>query len=80
MLIGIETTPVTKLTYFPTKKQAKRWKKKHPGCDIWIVPDNCKPTKIDLTDIWSRNNKLSRVECQLIWYEKKRIDYFDDPD
>ena len=72
MLIGVETTPRTKLNYFPTERQAHKWLKKHPGHRVLIVPDNHKPTKIDLEDIWRRNNRLSPTDCQLHWYEQHK--------
>lgn len=72
MLIGVETTPRTKLNYFPTERQAHKWLKKHTNCRVLILPDDCKPTKIDLEDIWHQNNRLSLTDCQLYWYEKHK--------
>lgn len=76
MLIGVETAPKIKLTYFPSEKQARKWCKKHQNCEILIVPDNKKPTKIDLDHIWHTVGKMTIEGLQLHWYQQHKVGIF----
>ena len=74
MIIGVEKEP-TRLHYFPNEKQARKWAKKHPTCMVLVVLDK-NPTKIDLNQIWRRNQKLSTEDCRLEWYMQHKVKNF----